>query len=194
MKSFLSFIRATLTGGILFLLPVVLLVMLFAKAHNLLLKISAPIAEQLPEIIFGFDGSNLLAVLLLIFICFISGLFFRSKLVRSWVRKIEDTILINLPGYALIKSITAGAIGEQSETDMSPVFIHEDDSWSPAFLVEKDEKYSTVFIPEAPKHDSGKIKIIPSARVEKLDINTHKFTQSIKSFGKGLLNGLNNHK
>ena len=102
-----------------------------------MLKISAPIAEKLPEIIFGFDGSNLVAILLLIFICFISGLFFRSKLVRTWIRKIEDTILINLPGYALlIKSITAGAIGEQSETDMSPVLIHEDDSWSPAFLVE----------------------------------------------------------
>jgi len=115
-------------------------------------------------------------------------------LVRSWVRKVEDTILINLPGYALLKSITASAIGEQSETDMSPVLIHEDDNWSPAFLVEKGEKYSTVFIPEAPKHDSGEIKIIPSTHVEILDINTHKFTQSIKSFGKGLLNGLNNDK
>ena len=187
MKSFLSFIRDTLTGGILFLLPVVLLIMLFGKAYDLLLKVSAPLAKKLPEIIFGFDGSNLIAILILIFICFISGLFFRSKVIKTWVRKIEDTILINLPGYALIKSITAGAIGEQLEADMSPVLIQEDDSWSLAFLVEKGETYSTVFIPEAPRHDSGEVKIIPSSRIQKLDISMPKFIQSIKTFGKGAI-------
>jgi uncharacterized membrane protein len=187
MKSLLSFIRSTLTGGILFLLPVVLLIMLFGKAYHLLLKVSAPFAEKLPEIIFGFDGSNLLALLLLIFICFISGLLFRSTLVKGWITKIEDNILVNLPGYALIKTLTAGAIGEQSNTDMSPVLIHEEDSWSLAFLVEQGEKYSTVFIPEAPRHDSGEIKIILSNRIQKLDISAHKFTQSINTFGKGAM-------
>ena len=187
MKSILSFIRSTLTGGILFLLPVVLLVMLFDKAHGLLLKVSAPFAEKLPEIIFGFDGSNLLAVLLLIFICFISGLFFRSKLVKIWVRKIEDNVLVNLPGYAMIKSITTSSLGEQSDTDMSPILILEDDSRGLAFLVEKGETYSTVFIPDAPKYDAGEVKIIPSDRIQKLDINMHEFTQSIKSYGKGAI-------
>jgi len=75
MKPILSFIRATLTGGILFLLPVVLLVMLFVKAHDLLLKVSAPLAEKLPEIIFGFDGSNLVAVLLLILYVLLAACF-----------------------------------------------------------------------------------------------------------------------
>jgi uncharacterized membrane protein len=187
MKSFLSFIRSTLTGGILFLLPVVLLVLLFDKAHNLLLKVSTPFAEKLPERIFGFDGSYLLAVFLLIFICFMSGLLFRSSLVKVWIRKIEDNVLVNLPGYALIKSISAGAIGEQSEHEMSPILIHEDDSWSLAFLVEQGEIYSTVFIPDAPRHDAGEIKIIRSDRIQKLDISSNKFSQSIKTFGKGAI-------
>jgi hypothetical protein len=46
-------------------------------------------------------------------------------------------------GYALIKSISAGAIGEQSEHEMSPIF-NEDDSWSP-FLLNK-EKFIAPFL------------------------------------------------
>ena len=185
MKSVFSFIRTTITGGILFLLPVILLLMIFTKAYNILHKLSAPLSEKLPELIFGFDGSNLIALLLLILICFVSGLLFRSKYVKNWIKKLEDQVLINLPGYALIKSITAGVMGEKSDEDMSPILIHEDESYSLAFLVEKGEKFSTVFIPEAPRHDSGEVKIIPTNRIEKLDVSVHKFTQIIKTFGKG---------
>jgi hypothetical protein len=38
MKSFLRFLRATLSGGVLFLLPLILLVMLFGKAHQIMVK------------------------------------------------------------------------------------------------------------------------------------------------------------
>jgi hypothetical protein len=88
-----------------------------------------------------------------------SGLLFRSSLVKVWIRKIEDNVLVNLPGYALIKSISAGAIGEQG-TEMSPIF-NEDDSWSLAFLVEQGDIF-TVFIPDAPRHDARRNKIIRS--------------------------------
>ena len=185
MKSFLSFIRTTITGGVLFLLPVVLLIMIFGKALNILHKLSTPISEKLPTIIFGLDGSNLVAIAILILICFLSGLLFRSRFVRKWIKKLEDDLLIHIPGYVLIKSITADAMGEKSEDDMVPILIHEDDSWNMAFLVEKGEKFSTVFIPDAPRHDAGEVKIIPTERIEKLDISVHKFTQSIKAYGKG---------
>lgn len=185
MKSLLNFIRTTITGGILFLLPVILLIMIFAKALEVLQKFSVPLSNELPEIIFGLDGSNLIAIALLVLICFVSGLLFRSKLVKKWIKKLEDELLIHLPGYALIKSITADAVGKTSEEDMVPILIREEDSYNIAFLVEKGEKLSTVFIPDAPRHDAGEVKIIPTDRIQKLDITAQKFTQSIKAYGKG---------
>jgi uncharacterized membrane protein len=185
MKSILGFIRTTITGGILFLLPIILLIVIFTKAYNILHKLSAPISGKLPELIFGFDGSNLIAFLLLILICFISGLLFRSKYVKNWIKKLEDNLLINVPGYALIKSITSSTIGKTSDTDMVPILIKDDNSWSLAFLVEGNEKLSTVFIPDAPKHDAGEVKIIPSELIEKLDVSVNVFSRSIKNYGKG---------
>jgi hypothetical protein len=60
-----------------------------------------------------------------------------------------------------------------------------------AFLVEQGEIYSTVFIPDAPRHDAEINYTFD--RIQKLDISSNKFSQSIKTFGKGLLNGLSNN-
>jgi hypothetical protein len=83
---------------------------------------------------------------------------FRSKYVKNWIKKLEDQVLINLTGYALIKSITAGVMGETSDEDVLPILIHEDGSYSLAFLVEKGKKFSTVFIPETPRQVLDELK------------------------------------
>jgi len=185
MKSLIGFIRTTITGGILFLLPVILLIIVFTKAYHILHKITIPLSKKLPDIIFGFDGSFLLTIILIILICFVSGLVFRSKIAKLWVKKLEDNLLINVPGYVLIKSITSSTIGKTSDTDMVPILIKDDNSWSLAFLVEGNEKLSTVFIPDAPKHDAGEVKIIPSELIKKLDVSVNAFSRSIKNYGKG---------
>lgn len=192
MKSILHFFRATLTGGILFLLPMVLLIMMLDKAHIILLKISSPLAEELPELIFGLDGSNLLAVLLLIIVCFISGLFFRSSRVRRWVGRLEENVLSYVPGYAMVKSITTDAIGDTTEHNMTTVLVRDGDTWNIGFLVEEDGGFCTVFIPEAPRHDSGEIKIVPAAWVKKIDVSSNKAARSLQRYGKGAVHWMRN--
>ena len=150
MNSFLSFIKTTLTGGVLFLLPIILIVMLLKEAFGFLFIISKPISIYLPEIICGLNGSNIVAIFLLIGICFIGGLLFSTKWAKQLINKLENNILNLMPGYALIKSLTADTIGEQIDHNMTPILIKDDTSWSLAFLVEEGEAFSTVFIPDAP--------------------------------------------
>lgn len=187
MKSILVFVRTTLTGGILFLLPVILLGMIFSKVNGILIKLSAPIADKLPEIIFGFNGSKLIAIVLLLLLCFLGGVLFRLKFVKRWVGLLEENILVYLPGYSLIKSITAGAIGEEADINMLPILVKDEEKWNFGFLVEEGKSNSTVFLPEAPKHDSGDIMIVPNTSIKKLDIKTNKFAKSINNFGKGVV-------
>ena len=185
MKSLLSFIKTTLTGGVLFLLPFILLITLLKEVFNFLFKISDPISKYLPEIIFGLNGSIIVAILLLVAICFIGGLLFRTQRVKKFTKKLEDNILNLLPGYALIKSITADTIGEKIEHNMTPILIKDDTNWNLAFLVEEQNQLSTVFIPDAPRHDAGEVKIVPTELIKKLDVSTHVFARSIKNYGKG---------
>lgn len=191
MKTLVSFIRTTITGGILFLLPLILLIILLNKVFTILIKISYPISKRLPDFILGLDGSIIVAVILLIFICFISGLLFRSPYVKKIVGSLEENLLNNIPGYTLVKAITADTLGEKTDHMMSPVLIRDGDSWNFALLVEEGEKLSTVFIPDAPRLDAGELKIIPTESFKKLDVSTNIFARSIKNYGKGSLKWIN---
>jgi uncharacterized membrane protein len=185
MKSIVSFIKTTLSGGILFLLPFILVITLLKEVFNFLFKISDPISKYLPEIIFGLDGSYIVAILLLVLICFIGGVLFLTKPVKKFTKKIENNILNLMPGYALIKSITADTIGEKIENKMTPILIKDDKSWNLAFLVEEGVDLSTVFIPDAPRHDAGEVKIVPTEFIKKLNVSSNIFSKSIKNYGKG---------
>jgi uncharacterized membrane protein len=181
------FIRSTLTGGILFLLPAILIYMIIGKGFSILLKLSEPISKRMPEVIFGQDGSKLITLLLLLLVCFFAGLLFRSVKVKKWVAKLEDNVLVFIPGYTLLKSITADAIGEELDDKLSPVVIQDGENWNLGFLVEEGRGLSTVFLPDAPKHDAGEVKIVPSHCVQKLDIPANKFTKCINTYGKGVI-------
>jgi uncharacterized membrane protein len=188
MNSIIRFIRTTITGGVLFLLPIVVLFFIFDKAYSILSRISEPIAAKIPDVILGFDGSALITVLLLILICFTAGLVFRSKRIRKALGKLEDNVLTYIPGYSLLKSITADSLGQEVEYKLLPVRVGDGDSWLLGFLIEEGKTHSTVFLPDAPRCDAGEIRILPSSSVIKLDISTSKFTKIIKSYGLGAVN------
>lgn len=185
MNPAFRFIRTTITGGILFMLPIVVLYLIFEKAYSILAKLSEPISRKISDSVLGFDGSTLITILMLILICFASGLIFRSQRVKKSMEKLEDRVLIFIPGYTLLKSITADSLGEDVEHKLIPVRIEDGDNWNLGFLIEEGKTYSTVFLPDAPRYDAGEIRLMPSSGVVKLDITANKFTKMIKSYGVG---------
>jgi uncharacterized membrane protein len=185
MKSIFLFLRSTITGGVLFMLPLALMVFLFKKAHEIMLTISQPLADRMPEVILGFDGSNLLAIVLLLLLCFISGLLFRSRHVRQGVSSLEENLLSYLPGYALLKSITADAVGDNTEPKMATVLVSDEGTWRIGFLVEEVGNWCTVFIPDAPRHDAGEVKIVPLEKLRRIKETTGKTARIIQRYGRG---------
>lgn len=188
MKSFLQFLRATITGGILFLIPVILVIIILDKATDILSVLAAPLSKRLPDnLVFGLDGSNLVAILLLIVICFIAGLFFRWKRAQKGIHALEERLLKFLPGYSLIKSLTADILHADAEVFLKPVMFKDEDSYSLGFLVEETkEGLCTVFIPEAPRCDSGEVKIVKAEQIQKLNVTNNQVVRSLRAYGKGV--------
>lgn len=187
MKSIVSFIRTTLTGGVLFLLPVILFVFLIKKAFEIMTPIAEPLAKFLPDMLLGFDGSRLAALLLLVVVCFLGGLLFRSKRIQRWVASLEDNILSAVPGYFLLKNVASDVVGNPDEHNMQPVLYQEDDTFSIGFLVEEVDGWCTVWLPETPRQDSGNAIIVPSSKVIHLNSNTFQLRRSLKIYGKGVV-------
>ena len=187
MNSVLRFIRTTVIGGILFLLPLVVLFIIFEKANSILSVITEPISRRISDSIPGFDGSGLISILLIILICFMGGLVFRSTGVKKFLQKLEDKVLIYIPGYSLIKSVTADTLGEDVANKLIPVRVADGEDWLLGFLIEEGKNHSTVFLPDAPRYDAGEIRILPNTSVIKLEISANKFTKMIRSYGVGFV-------
>ena len=187
MKSLLSFLRATFAGGILFLLPLGLLLMAFSKVFIVLHQIAAPVARKLPDIFLGMDGSMVIVLLLIIGICFGAGLMFRSARMKKIISRVEDNLLSFIPGYSLMKSIASDTVGSNDQNAITPILLKEGNTIIIGFLVEEKGGLCTVFIPEAPRYDAGDVKIVPSSFVTKLDVPANKVAMSLKSFGKGAI-------
>ena len=187
MNPTLRFIRTTVVGGILFLLPLVVLFIIFEKASSILSVITEPISRRISDSILGFDGSTMITIFLLTLICFIGGLVFRSKRVKKILQKLEDKVLIFIPGYSLMKSVTADTLGEDVENKLIPIRVADGEDWLLGFLIEEGKSHSTVFLPDAPRYDAGEIRILPATSVVKLEIPANKFTKMIKSYGVGAI-------
>ena len=96
MKQLLTFLKATLLGGVIFVLPAWLAVLLVAKALTKLQVLVKPVSTHLPESV---GHPRLLAVILLLALCFVIGLIIQTAIGAQVKRMVERRVLEKLPGY-----------------------------------------------------------------------------------------------
>lgn len=184
MKSLSKFVRDTITGGVMLILPLTFLFLIVDKAVSMLLKVTKPLAAHLPDYGYGLDGNRLLAVLMLVVICFLAGLLFRSKMLRNWIDKAEAGVLSSVPGYTFIMSTISDLTDKDSEDTMQSVLVASGDQWTFGFQMEERDGLCTVFFPGSPNYKSGSVKVMPTASVRKINVNSHDIAKNLKQMGK----------
>ena len=170
--SLTGFLKATLAGGLFFLLPVVLIVIVLNHAMQLAAKVAKPISSLLPE---GVWGETCLAVLLLILLSLGAGLVARTKAGKRIMSWFENSFLGGLPQYQVMKSMAEGLVHVESAESVHPALVSIEDGWQMGYLLEPLEKgWVTVFLPQAPTPMSGNVMYLPADRVRPLDITTER--------------------
>ncbi|MTH76957.1 DUF502 domain-containing protein [Paracoccus aestuariivivens] len=190
IRNFALFIRATVVGGLVFLLPfgIVLLVVgrLYATAK--------PIGQKLHELIFPQSTSNfwplVFSVAVLIGIAFLAGIFARSGPGRRTFEWLESTLLSRFPPYTILRQMLDDYVdGDRNlatSNAVEVVMVHFDDYSCPAFVVEKRADTAVLFLPGAPSATSGSVAIVKWDRVEPTDLTPLEVMQSMRRLGRGL--------
>ena len=115
MRALVAFIRATLIGGILFLLPIVVLAIVLGKAQEIASRIVAPLASRIAmKSMAGISTGTILAIGLLVLFCLLVGLFARTRLAPKIVEWLESGFLYNIPGYDFFKGISESLMGYEA--------------------------------------------------------------------------------
>jgi uncharacterized membrane protein len=188
MRNLTVFVRTTLLGGVFYLVPIVVLVMILAKAHDMTADIVKPVAEHLPiESARGVLAAKILAVVVILAFCFLAGLFASTRIAKAFAQGLETTILSRVPGYRFMKTVGEGMAGIEQDAKHETVLARIEEAWQIAFVVERlDSGNVVVFIPDAPSPWSGSIFIMTLDRIKPIQLPLSSAMKCIANLGGGL--------
>ena len=181
MKNLFGFLKATLLGGLIVVLPAWLAVLLVLKALAHLQIFVKPVSSHLPRAI---AHPKIIAILLLIALCFIVGAAIQTALGARAKRLAEQEFLEKLPGYTTLRSFAARLSDQNPSASFQPALIEIEEALVPGFIVEQHSgNRSTVFVPSVPTPMAGAVYIIDNRRVHPLDLPAVAVMQCISKWG-----------
>ena len=189
MKGILTLIKVMLQGGLLVLLPILLFVLILIEIVELLVLLAKPIADLLPH--GTFDDAKfvgLIAVVLLVGVSLLIGIFMQSKLARRWGNWFEEKTFGRLPVYKFVKSLIRGLIGaEKDDEKFKPaLLLSQDGQKDICYIVEDHEDGDlTVLIPWAPTAFAGSVKIVKKDSIQPLDADLSEVSLVLNHLGLG---------
>lgn len=183
MKTLVKFLKVTLVGGLLVVLPLWVSVLLLLKAINGALKLLLPIAKLLPQTIVH---EKVVALGLLLLVCFLVGLITRTRSGQRVGHWISENILSRIPGFALVRGVTRQFTGDKAEDLFQPALVEIEEALVPAFIIEKhSDGQFTVFVSSSPTPMAGAIYILQPERVHPVDVPLHKAMVCVTKWGTG---------
>lgn len=190
-----EFAKATVIGGVLFLLPVAVVLLILSHAMRLASKVAVPVSHSLQldswGNVAGASAATIIAALVLIVVSFVAGLFARTEFGTQMAGRLENSILGGLPQYQMIKSMAEGLAHVENAEGVKPALINIDDCWQIGYLLEQvGNDWVAVFLPQAPTPMSGNIMYVPSDRAKPLNISMVQAMAIVKRIGVGSADAL----
>lgn len=169
-----GFLKTTAVGGLVFLLPLVVVGALLGYVYNAVLLIYEPLKEYLPvSSTLGLTILFLIAVAILLVLCFSCGLAARVAIGRKFSQTLEKRLVTVFPKYAIYKDILAGNIGgETLAPSLKPVTIRFDDAIRIGYESGRTERGLVIaYLPGSPDPWIGSIAIVAPDRVNSLAVD-----------------------
>ncbi len=183
MKGILGFVKATVIGGVLVILPLALIVILVAHVLRAVHDALKPIATSISDNVFF---PYVVAALLVILFCFLAGLIFSTSPGRRLGAFLERRLYERVPGYKLLKAVGGTAMTPEGDRAVQPAFAEIEEGLVPAFVMETHaDGRVTVFVPSSPTPTVGSLYVLTSNRIHPVDVPLSKFMNCLSGWGLG---------
>ena len=190
MKRLREFVKSTLIGGLLVILPLGVFAFVLVWVFNLIRRIISPLTTYVMARS-EHEGIvvDVLVLLLLVCVCFLVGAVVRTRLGKWVYGLIEANLLRRAPGYTMIKETANHFLGANKQSPFSSVAlarIFGNDTLVSVFVTDThtDGSY-TVFMPTGPNPTSGNIYHLHGENVFPVDVSVEDAMRSIISCGAG---------
>jgi uncharacterized membrane protein len=185
MNAIIQFLKVTLIGGLLVVMPVWITFLLLAKAVKSALALLLPLAKLLPIKVVHEDVT---AVALLLAICFVTGVLVRWRSLEQFREWLAQHIFERLPGFTLMRAMARQLVGTKGEEAFQPALVEIEEALVPAFIIEKHpDGQFTVFVSSSPTPMAGAIYILQPERVHPVDVPLRKAMVCVTKWGTGAM-------
>jgi uncharacterized membrane protein len=185
MKRTLELAKATLVGGVIFLIPLVLTVVILKKAFGIIKVLAQPLDRLLDtDAVAGVAVVDLLTIILMIVLCMLAGLAAASGIGGKAREKIDVVLLAIFPGYGWIKGLPT-IVGAKDGAGPKPVIARLDDQTMLGFEVDRNEDCVAIYVPGSPDPRGGTLCYMTPDRVERVDAGGQTVLMKFKDLGVG---------
>lgn len=189
IKRIQSMVATSVLGGLLVILPATIVAAIFLWIFRSMTNFISPAAGIIGEVFnFGPWTAQVIALTTLFFICFILGVFVKTRLGAFVYRIVENNIFYNFPGYKLVKDAIGQFFGgpHAQFSRVALVKLYDGEVQTTAFITASHKNGSyTVFVPTAPNPTSGLIFHLPADRVKIIDVSVEKAMRTVLACGAG---------
>jgi uncharacterized membrane protein len=201
LKRIRNFFKTTLLGGVIVILPAIILILAFKWLFGVVGGAIAPLTNLVVEWLpvpeqYNRMAATLIVLAVIILGCFCIGLFVRTRLGRMIYSAFENSFLSKAPGYRMIKETVNHLLGKKTSpfSSVALVNIYGNGTLMTAFITDRHENgMVTVFVPTGPNPTSGFIYHIDQQYVHPVDVSIEDAMRSVISCGAGsekLLQGM----
>ena len=185
-----AFVKATVVGGLLFLLPAALVVLILGHAMRLAMQVAKPVSNFLglngQGSFGGIGAATVLAILVLVIVSFAAGIFARTLMGQKLTRWVENSLLGGFPQYQMFKSMAEGFTRLEDSNNLKPALVNIEEGWQVGYQIEVlDGGWVAVFLPQAPNPMSGNVMYFPAERVRLLAITMLQAMTLVRRMGIG---------
>lgn len=195
MKKFRNFIANIFIGGLIVLLPVIIIINIGQWLFNIFQQNTKPLTTYLTNTLSIQEPAAILLSLFAVFIVFsFIGMIVRTRFGGSLFQFFERKTFYRIPGYSMIKDITGQITGKQKGLFRKVVLIKVGNTGVAAtgFIVDQlDDNISTVFIPCGPNPTTGFILHLHNENITELQTSVESAMKSVISCGAGSSNFIN---
>lgn len=187
MSTFRKTFQTLTVGGLLFILPLVILILLVIKAIHLIRPLVHSLVEALGiHTIFGTATITIFSIILIILLCFLSGALIHMGLLKKWNSTFEETLYLLFPPLQRLK-FRFFSEEQDSESSWYSILLKREGCFKIAFITHKSENgFLSIFIPDAPDISTGEVILIPESDCIYHHIPRMEAMKMLQKFGKGL--------
>jgi uncharacterized membrane protein len=198
MKKLQTFLKTSIIGGLVVILPVAIMIFVV----KWLLVFVADLIQPLTHVVVSQSHmqkilADIVVIAVLVAVCFMVGMFVKTRLGMWFLQGLESTLFKKAPGYSVIKETVVQLLGKEKSpfSTVALVQLFGSNTLVSAFVTDShpDGSY-TVFMPTGPNPTSGNIYHLEGQYVHPIDVPVEEAMRSIISCGAGSTKLINAYK